>query len=220
MPTLFDLLNSQNGAAMQALAQQFNLSQQQAQSALEALLPAFSQGLKRNAADPYGIGAFLSALSTGQHAQYFDNPMAAFSPKGTAEGNGILGHLFGSKDLSRAVAAQAAQATGIGQQVLQQMLPAIAAMLMGGMFKQSAHPAQASGLGANPLQQIFEQIIARAAASACRRPHPARACRPLRQPIRQGATRHVRRRCRRAARAAAGRRAASVTILGARCSRR
>ncbi len=159
MPTLIELLNAQNGAAMRALAQQFNLSQQQTQAALEALLPAFSQGLKRNAADPYGVGAFLTALSTGQHAQYFDNPMAAFSPQGTAEGNGILDHLFGSKDLSRAVAAQAAQATGIGQQVLQQMLPAIAAMLMGGMFKQSAQPAQASGLGANPLQQIFEQMM-------------------------------------------------------------
>ncbi|HHZ07623.1 MAG TPA: DUF937 domain-containing protein [Rhizobiales bacterium] len=159
MPTLFDLLNAQNGAAMQALAQQFNLSQQQTQAALEALLPAFSQGLKRNATDPYGIGAFLSALCTGQHAKYFDNPTTAFSPQGTAEGNGILGHLFGSKELSRAVAAQAAQATGIGQQVLQQMLPAIAAILMGGMFRQSAQPVQSSGLGANPLQQVFEQMI-------------------------------------------------------------
>lgn len=159
MPTLIELLTAQNGAAMQALARQFNLSQQQTQAALEALLPAFSQGLKRNASDPYGVGAFLSALSTGQHAQYFENPMAAFTPQGTDEGNGILGHLFGSKELSRAVAAQAAQATGIGQQVLQQMLPALAAMLMGGMFKQAAQPAQAAGAASNPLQEIIEQMM-------------------------------------------------------------
>ena len=61
-----------------------------------------------------------------------------------AEGNGILGHLFGSKDLSRAVASQAAQATGIGQQVLQQMLPVIASMIMGGLFKQSTNQLQAA----------------------------------------------------------------------------
>ena len=58
---LFDMLaNSQNGQGMQMLAQQFGLSQQQTQAAVEALLPAFSQGLKRNASDPYGIGAFMT----------------------------------------------------------------------------------------------------------------------------------------------------------------
>lgn len=138
MLPLYDMLaNAQNGQAMEALARQFNLSQQQTQAAVAALLPAFSQGLKHNASDPYGVGAFLGALATGQHAKYFEDAQAALSPAGMAEGNGILGHLFGSKDLSRAVAAQAAQATGIGQEVMKQMLPAIAAMIMGGLFKQT-----------------------------------------------------------------------------------
>ena len=77
-----------------------------------------------------------------------------------ADGNGILGHLFGSKDLSRAVAAQAAQATGIGQQILQQMLPAIAAMIMGGLFKQSTNQMQARRVRpqpSNPLGEIIER---------------------------------------------------------------
>lgn len=168
---LFDMLaNAQNGQGMDQLARQFGLSQQQAQAAVEALLPAFSQGLKRNAADPYGVGAFLNAIATGSHAKYFDDAQNAFTPQGLAEGNGILGHLFGSKELSRAVASQAAQATGIGQQVLQQMLPAIAAMIMGGLFKQSTgqvgagqgFPGQAAagfGGAGNPLQEIIEQMM-------------------------------------------------------------
>lgn len=164
MLNLFEMMaNAQNGAGVDALARQFNLSQQQTQAALQALLPAFSQGLKQNAADPYGIGAFLSALSTGQHAKYFENPMNAFSQQGVDEGNGILGHLFGSKELSRAVAAQAAQATGIGQQVLQQMLPVIASMIMGGLFKQSTNQMQAAtgfpAAGNNPLGDIIEQMM-------------------------------------------------------------
>jgi hypothetical protein len=168
---LFDIMtNAQNGHGMEALARQFNLSQQQAQAAVEALLPAFSQGLKRNASDPYGFGAFLGAMATGNHARYFENPQNAFTPQGMQEGDGILGHLFGSKDLSRAVAAQAAQATGLSQQILQQMLPAIAAMIMGGLSRQStaagpfgqAFPGNAAGGFAgsgNPLQEIIEQMM-------------------------------------------------------------
>ena len=161
MLSLFDMLaNAQNGKGIDLLARQFNLTQQQTELALEALLPAFSQGLKRNTADPYGIAGFMTALASGQHGQYFDNAARAFSPAGMADGNGILGQRFGSKDLSRAVAAQAAQATGIGQNVLQQMLPAIAAMLMGGMFKQSTNQLQAGGFGAsNPLGEIIEQMM-------------------------------------------------------------
>jgi len=100
MLPLYEML-AQNSEATAQIARQFGLSQAQAQEAIEALVPAFSQGLKRNAADPYGIGAFLSAMSTGQHAKYYEDATNAFSQQGIAEGNGILGHLFGSKEVSR-----------------------------------------------------------------------------------------------------------------------
>ncbi|MDX8452374.1 DUF937 domain-containing protein [Mesorhizobium sp. VK9D] len=167
MPSLFDIFTqAQNGAGMQALAQQYGLSMQQTQAAVQALLPAFSQGLQRNTADPYGMGAFMTAMASGQHAKYFEDATRAFSPQGIDEGNGILGHLFGSKDLSRAVASQAAQATGLSQQVLQQMLPAMASMMMGGLFKQTNNQLtggqmQAAGGfgGGNPLGEIIEQMM-------------------------------------------------------------
>lgn len=165
MLPLFDMISqAQGGRGMELLARQFNLSQQQAQLAVEALLPAFSQGLKRNASDPYGLASFMTALASGNHAKYFEDASKAFSPQGVDEGNGILGHLFGSRELSRAVAAQAAQATGIGQQILQQMLPVIASMVMGGLFKQSTgqmQNAQAGSFGAasNPLGQIIEEMM-------------------------------------------------------------
>ncbi len=169
MLPLFDMLaQAQDGRGIETLARQFNLSQQQAQAAVEALLPAFSQGLKRNASDPYGLSAFMSAMASGNHARYFEDATQAFSPQGVSQGNDVLGQIFGSKDLSRAVAAQAAQATGLGTQLLQQMLPAIAAMIMGGLFKQSTGQvpgarAQAGGLGAdNPLGQILQEMMKQA----------------------------------------------------------
>ncbi|TIT19402.1 MAG: DUF937 domain-containing protein [Mesorhizobium sp.] len=179
MPSLFDILaQSQNGNGMQALAQQFGLSQQQTQAAVAALLPAFSQGLKRNTADPYGLGSFMTAMASGQHAKYFEDASRAFSPQGLDEGNGILGHLFGSKDLSRAVASQAAQASGISQQVLQQMLPAIASMMMGGLFKQTTNQLggqmHAAGGGGNPLGELIEQMMRQAGGgSQAPAPQPA-----------------------------------------------
>ena len=166
MLPLFDMLaNAENGKAIDLLSRQFNLSRQQTELALEALLPAFSQGLKRNVSDPYGIAAFMNALASGNQAKYFEDASRAFSPDGIANGNDILSLWFGSKDLSRAVAAQAAQATGIGQDILKQMLPVIASMIMGGMFKQSTSQLQggqmpAGGFGAsNPLGEIIEQMM-------------------------------------------------------------
>jgi len=162
MLPLFDMIaNAQNGNGIEALSRQFGLSQQQTQAALQALMPAFSQSLKRNASDPYGMADFMKAMASGQHAKYFEDAARANSPEGVAEGNGILGHLFGSKDLSNAVTHQAAQMTGIGQNILAQMLPVIASMVMGGLFKQSTGqmPGSGAGAGGGLLGQIMEQMM-------------------------------------------------------------
>ncbi|MBL4892980.1 MAG: DUF937 domain-containing protein [Rhizobiaceae bacterium] len=164
MPTLYDMMqNAQSGEFHQNLSQQFELTQEQTEKALEALLPAFSQGLKRNTADPAGFASFMQALSSGQHSQYMDNPAAVFSSAGMQDGNAILSHLFGNKDVSRAVAAQAAQASGVGESILKQMLPALAPMVLGGLFKQmqggSSNTSNFGGSGQNPLGQIFEQMM-------------------------------------------------------------
>jgi hypothetical protein len=123
-------------------------------------MPAFSLGLKYNAHDPYGFTRFLDALSSGRHAAYYDNPSEALGGGGIEEGNAILGHLFGSKELSRAIAAQAAQATGISQSIMKSMLPTLAPMIMGGLFKQlsEASTGAANPMLNNPLGKMFEQM--------------------------------------------------------------
>ena len=66
-----------------------------------------------------------------------EDPRFAGSASGVSDGNAILGHIFGNKDVSRGVAAHAAQSTGIGSSILKQMLPVIASMVMGSLFKGS-----------------------------------------------------------------------------------
>lgn len=129
------MMQAQGGYAVDNLARQFGLSREQAEAAVSALLPAFSTSLKRNTDQPGDLSAFLNALGSGRHMDYYENAMAAFTPQAMMEGNGILGHLFGSPEVSRAVAAQAAATTGLGQAILKQMLPVIASMIMGGLFK-------------------------------------------------------------------------------------
>ena len=138
MLPLFDMMmQAQNGAAMDAVSKQFNLAQEQATKAMAALMPAFSASLKRSSSNPYDFMGLMQAVASGNYAKYFEDMGKAFTPQGIDDGNTILGQLFGSKEVSRAVAAQAAQMTGIGQEIYKQMLPVIASTLMGGLFKQS-----------------------------------------------------------------------------------
>ncbi|RCW87726.1 DUF937 domain-containing protein [Phyllobacterium bourgognense] len=153
-------LKAQGGQAVDALSNQFNLSQQQTIAALEALMPAFSQGLQRNAADPMGFGGFVQSLSSGRQVNYFDNPQAAFDPMGVANGKNVLDQLFGSKDLSRAVADHAAAVSGVGADTLKQMLPVVASMMMGGLYKKSTGQFAAAGLGGgNVIGDLIEQMM-------------------------------------------------------------
>lgn len=138
MLPLFDMMmQAQNGAAMEAISKQFNLAQEQATKAMAALMPAFSAGLKRSTDNPYDFMGLMQAVASGNYGKYFEDMGKAFTPEGINDGNNILAQLFGSKQVSRAVAAQAEQMTGIGQEIYKRMLPVIADAIMGGLFKQT-----------------------------------------------------------------------------------
>ena len=172
MNPLFVMLNQMQKAQGQSslaeqMASQFGVQQDQAQKAIEALMPAFAQGFRRNVSSPQGFAEMMQALASGNHSRYMQNPMEAFSPNGMADGNAILGHLFGNKEVSRAVAKQAEAASGLSQTILKQMLPALAPMLMGGLFQQMMGGQQAQaqtanafgGSGGGILGQILEQMM-------------------------------------------------------------
>ena len=134
MVNLFDImLRAQNGAAMDNIARQFGLSSEQGQRAVEALLPAFTLGFQRSAQNPNVFGQFLDLMGSGRYAPFYDSMLGRGSS--AQSGQLVLDKLFGSPEMSRQIAAQASAATGIGTHVLQQMLPEVAAVLMGGMFR-------------------------------------------------------------------------------------
>ena len=174
MLPLFDLMmRAQNGAATDAMARQFNLAQEQATRAMAALMPAFSSALKRSAANPYDFSSLLKTFSSGDYTQYFEDMSRAFTPQGIAAGNGILEQIFGSKDVSRAIAAQAAQFTGIGQDVLKQMLPVMADMLMGGLQKQTTGQLNAANPFGEAAMSAMRQWLEATGFAPKKAPEPA-----------------------------------------------
>ena len=145
MNLLETILNQQNGAAVRQIESQFGLEPEQTRSALAALVPALAVGLQRNAQSADGLQELLSALSSGQHEQYVEDPTTLELPETIADGNGILSHVFGNKDVSRQVATRAAAKTGLGADLLKRMLPMVATLVMGTLARRTSH-AGAQGM--------------------------------------------------------------------------
>lgn len=145
MNLLQTLLDANGGQLVGQLARNFGLDEAQTGAALKQLVPAVAGGLKNNLGQAGGLEALLGALQNGQHARYVERPDALDQPDTINDGNAILGHLFGSKDVSRQVAARAAEGTGVDAGVLRKMLPVVAAMAMGALNKQTAGSAMNSG---------------------------------------------------------------------------
>ncbi|KQY48781.1 DUF937 domain-containing protein [Rhizobium sp. Root483D2] len=174
MIPLFDMMmQAQNGNAMDVMAKQFGLAQEQMAKATAALMPVFSTALKRNTANPYDLSTLLAAMSNGNYAQYFEDMNKAFTPQGLADGNTALNQLFGSTDMLQAISGQAAQITGIGQEIYKQMLPVVASAIMGGLFKQAS--GQMGGMqnpfANTPMEAMMKPWLE--ASGFTRKPQPA-----------------------------------------------
>ncbi len=133
---LLDIIASaHNGRGLESIGRQFGLDERQTRAAVEQLAPAVAAGVRRNAHSPEGMAELLRALQGGRHDRYLDEPDAVQFSNVAGDGNAILGHVFGSKDVSREVAMRAAGGTGIGGAILKQLLPIIASMVMGAITK-------------------------------------------------------------------------------------
>lgn len=129
------LIRSQGNQNLSDLGRQFGLDEAQTRAALEQLAPVVAAGVRRNAESDEGLASLARELQGGQFARYANEPAEPQLNDATQAGNQILEQIFGSKDVSRGVANQAADLSGIGSAVLKKMLPVIAAMIIGNLTK-------------------------------------------------------------------------------------
>jgi hypothetical protein len=106
------------------------------------LVPALSAGLRQNLQSPEGLSGLINALPAGIHRRFVDDPAVLGDPAAVDDGNGILGHVLGSKEASRGVAARAGAHTGLGPEVMKRMPPLVATLVMGAMSRQAAAGAR------------------------------------------------------------------------------
>ena len=133
---LMDLLKSSGGNdSVGKLADAVGLGSGDTAKLVDALAPALMGGIKKNTGDDNGLAGLRRALETGGHDRYLDDPALMGADDTRADGNRILGHLFGSKDVSRNVAAAASKETGIDASMIKKALPLLATLAMGAMNK-------------------------------------------------------------------------------------
>jgi hypothetical protein len=134
-----DLLGQTGG--LRSIAAELGISETQAASGAAALAPAILGGFKKQAqSQPGGIeglGGLLGKLGGGG---LLDDVLGA-QPTNVSRGNDVLGQIFGSKDVSRTVAQNAASKTGLSPDVLKKMLPMLAMAVAGYMAKQKGAAA-------------------------------------------------------------------------------
>ena len=134
---LFDIMRQAGGGnAFSALGQQYGLTEEQIRRAMEAFLPAFSAGLKQSTADPFGLMQLMQRLGAPDYTRAYRNPDWA-AGAGRPEGEAALAFLFGSPEAARGVAEQASRFTGLALEKLNELLPAMTAMMFGGLAEQS-----------------------------------------------------------------------------------
>lgn len=120
---------------LQSMANELGITESQAASGASALAPAILGGMRKaqgQAAGSGGLGGLLSQLGGGG---LLDNVLSR-EPTDVSRGNEVLGQIFGSKDVSRAVAQDASSRTGLDPALLKKMLPMLAMMVAGAMAKQ------------------------------------------------------------------------------------
>ncbi len=141
---LIDMLK--NSGAVHSMAQKVGIDDDQATAGAAALMPALLGGLeKQTHANSQGLSGVASMLGGLGGGNMLDQVLGSNAPDVNA-GNGVLGQLFGSKDVSRAVAQNASSSTGLDPAVLKKMLPLLA-MVVGGFVAKQAQARNTQGAG-------------------------------------------------------------------------
>ncbi len=144
---IMDMLEQMGG--VQSMAREFGVSEAQAASGAAALLPAILGGFKKQTqAQPAGLEGLIGMLGGLGGGGLMDEVLAP-QPTNVSPGNDILGQIFGSREVSRTVAQNAAGQTGLDPMLLKKMLPVLAMLVAGYMARQgraSTAPQTGGGL--------------------------------------------------------------------------
>jgi hypothetical protein len=158
MTQINDILAQMGG--LDAISRELGVSRSEAAAGAAALAPALLGGFKREVqARPNGLDGLDLLLGQLGGGGLLDDVLAP-QPTNVGLGNGVLGQIFGSKDVSRTVASDAASRTGLSPELLKRMLPMLA-MLIGGYLakRRAAESGNAPSGGLGGLGDILGGVL-------------------------------------------------------------
>jgi len=152
-----DVLAQMGG--LQSMARELGISESQAATGAQVLIPAILGGFKKQAqAQPTGLeglGGLLGQLGGGGLLENVLSPEAT----DVERGNDVLGQIFGSRDVSRTVANDAASRSGLDPALLKRMLPILAMLVAGYMARQQGGGAASAPGGGGGLGGILGGLL-------------------------------------------------------------
>lgn len=150
MPSLMDMLTQQLGSDQRVskLGSQLGTDPTATKAAVGAALPILLGALARNSTQPEGAEGLDRAL--GKHDGGVLDDLDGFLDRPDVEdGNGILGHVLGSK--RTAVEAGVGRASGLDPSMVAKLLPMLAPVVMGALGRQKRQ----QGLDAGSLAGVL-----------------------------------------------------------------
>jgi hypothetical protein len=150
MNAITQIINQQLGrGALSSIAQRLGVSEATANTAVQLAVPLIVAALARNAARPDGAQQLHQAINNDHDGSIFDNVMGYLSNPQSANGAGILGHVFGGQQAS--IESNLAQATGMDQSSAGGLLETLAPLVMGAV----GQTQQQNGLDASALSAML-----------------------------------------------------------------
>jgi len=161
MNAITQLITQQlGGSAVSTIAQRFGISESKANAAVQIAVPLILTAMARNASQPEGAESLHQAINNDHDGSIFNNLMGYLGNPQTANGAGILGHVFGSQQPT--VENNLAQATGMDQTSAGGLLETIAPLVMGAV----GQTQQQNGLDASGLSNLLSSQQQQAQANA------------------------------------------------------
>ena len=137
------------GGASHTIAQRLGVSETTANTAVQVAVPLILTALARNASAPQGAESLHQAINNDHNGGIFDNLMGYLGNPQSANGAGILGHVFGGQ--RPAIEDNLAQATGMDQRSAGSLLETLAPVVMGAV----GQAQQQNGLDASGLSNLL-----------------------------------------------------------------
>lgn len=130
------------------LAQDLDLSPDEAAAVVEEVLPEIRRNLERRTLSRGGLAELVKALGRMKEENYLDPTTDLSSDTATASGNSLLDQILETKYRSRRLADQAEAKTGVPAAKIRRLLPRIANLSMSALSQQ-ARPG---------LEEIFKKL--------------------------------------------------------------